>query len=32
MKDRVGEIEKKIDKLEDRLDEVYALLVAKRKR
>jgi len=32
MKDRVGEIEKKIDKLEDRVDEIYALLVAKRKR
>lgn len=33
IKDRVGEIEKKIDKLENRVDEIYALLVAaKRKR
>lgn len=30
MKDRVGEIERKIDKLEDRVDEIYALLVAKK--
>lgn len=32
IKDRVGEIEKKIDKLENRVDEIYALLVAKKKR
>ncbi len=32
IKDRVGEIEKKIDKLEDRVDEIYALLVARKKR
>lgn len=30
IKDRVGEIEKKIDKLEDRVDQIYALLVAKK--
>jgi hypothetical protein len=30
MKDRVVEIEKKIDKLESRVDEIYALLVAKK--
>jgi uncharacterized protein Yka (UPF0111/DUF47 family) len=30
MRDRVGEIERKIDKLEDRVDEIYALLVAKK--
>lgn len=30
IKDRVGEIEKKIDKLEDRIDEIYTLLVAKK--
>jgi peptidoglycan hydrolase CwlO-like protein len=32
IKDRVGEIEKKIDKLENQVDEIYALLVAKKKR
>jgi len=32
IKDRVGEIERKIDKLEDRIDEIYTLLVTKRKR
>ena len=32
IKDRVGEIEKKIDKLEGRVDEIYTLLVSKRKR
>ena len=30
IKDRVVEIEKKIDKLESRVDEIYALLVAKK--
>lgn len=30
MKDRVGEIEKKIDKLEDRMDQIYTLLVGKK--
>lgn len=32
IKDRVGEIERKIDKLEDRIDEIYTLLVARKKR
>jgi hypothetical protein len=32
VKDRVVEIERKIDKLEGRVDEIYSLLVAKRKR
>lgn len=32
IKDRVGEIEKKIDKLEGRIDEIYSLLIAKRKK
>jgi uncharacterized protein Yka (UPF0111/DUF47 family) len=30
MKDRVGEIEKKIDKLESRVDQIYALLMKKK--
>jgi uncharacterized protein Yka (UPF0111/DUF47 family) len=30
IKDRVGEIEKKIDKLEDRVDQIYTLLVNKK--
>lgn len=29
IKDRVNEIERKIDKLEDRVDEIYTLLVNK---
>ena len=29
IKDRVTEIEKKIDKLEDRVDQIYALLLEK---
>jgi hypothetical protein len=32
IKDRVGEIERKIDKLEGRVDEIYTLLVSKQKR
>jgi uncharacterized protein Yka (UPF0111/DUF47 family) len=30
MKDRVGEIEKKIDKLESRVDQIYTLLMDKK--
>jgi uncharacterized protein Yka (UPF0111/DUF47 family) len=30
MKDRVGEIEKKIDKLESRVDQIYTLLMKKK--
>ena len=32
IKDRVGEIERKIDKLEDRVDQIYSLLIDKRRR
>lgn len=32
MKDRVGEIEKKIDKLESQVEAIYALLLTKRKK